>query len=207
MSLDRTAPVVVDAVSTTGATLTSEQLQRVPVGRTVSDTLYLAPGVSSSGTAGSANPSISGASGLDNQYVIDGANVTNMGYGAIGSYSIIFGSLGQATPFDFIQEVQVKTGGYEAEFGQATGGVVNVVTKSGTNELNGSAFVYGRPSGTESAYRHFQSINGSVQTISNRNIDGGLEGGFPILKNRLWLTIRICAWWILRRAAKKWQSS
>src|SRR6185436_7355758 len=62
---------------------------------------------------------------------------------------------------------------------------VNVVTKSGTNELNGSAFVYGRPSGTESAYRHFQSINGSVQTISNRTIDGGLEGGFPVLKNRL----------------------
>ena len=52
-----------------------------------------------------------------------------------GSYSIVFGSLGNGTPFDFIQEVQVKTGGYEAEFGQATGGVVNVVTKSGANEL------------------------------------------------------------------------
>ena len=58
--------------------------------------------------------------------MIDGVNVTNQGYGALGSYSIIFGSLGNATPFDFIQEVQVKTGGYEAEFGQSTGGVVNV---------------------------------------------------------------------------------
>jgi outer membrane receptor protein involved in Fe transport len=177
-SMDRTT-------TTTGATLTSEQLQRVPVGRTVSDTLYLAPGVSSSGSAGSANPSIGGGTGLDNQYVIDGANVTNMGYGAIGSYSIIFGSLGQATPFDFIQEVQVKTGGYEAEFGQATGGVVNVVTKSGTNELRGSAFAYGRPSGTEAAWRHFESINGSVQTNATRIFDGGVEGGFPILRNRV----------------------
>jgi outer membrane receptor for ferrienterochelin and colicin len=39
-----------------------------------------------------------------------------------------------------MQEVQVKTGGYEAEFGQSTGGVVNVVTKSGSNKLSGSAF-------------------------------------------------------------------
>ena len=104
---------------------------QVPVGRRVSDTLYMAPGVSTGGSVGTANPSISGGSGLENQYVIDGVNVTNQGYGALGSYSIVFGSLGNATPFDFVKEVQVKTGGYEAEFGQSTGGVVNVVTKSG----------------------------------------------------------------------------
>ena len=77
---------------------------------------------------------MAGGSGLDNQYVVDGVNITNPGYGALGSYSIVFGSLGNGTPFDFVQEVQVKTGGYEAEFGQAIGGVVNVVTKSGTND-------------------------------------------------------------------------
>ncbi|HXI28047.1 MAG TPA: carboxypeptidase regulatory-like domain-containing protein, partial [Vicinamibacterales bacterium] len=125
-------PVVDTASTTTGAVLSSDMFSQVPVGRRVSDTLYMAPGVSSSGSAGSANPSISGGSGLENQYVIDGVNVTNQGYGALGSYSIIFGSLGNATPFDFVKEVQVKTGGYEAEFGQATGGVVNVVTKSGS---------------------------------------------------------------------------
>ena len=76
--------------------------------------------------------------GLENQYVVDGVNITNAGYGALGSYSIVFGSLGNGTPYDFMQEVQVKTGGYEAEFGQSTGGVVNVVTKSGTNDLRGS---------------------------------------------------------------------
>ena len=117
--------------TTTGAVLSSDLLAKVPVGRRFSDALYLAPGVSSSGSAGRANPSISGGTGLDNQYVVDGVNVTNQGYGALGSYSIIFGSLGNATPFDFIKEIQVKTGGYEAEFGQSTGGVVNVITKSG----------------------------------------------------------------------------
>jgi hypothetical protein len=171
--------------TTTGQNISSEMLQRVPVGRNVASTLYLAPGVGSSGTAGVNNPSISGGSGLDNLYVIDGVNVTNQGYGALGSYSIVFGSLGNATPFDFIQEVQVKTGGYGAEFGQATGGIMNVITKSGSNTLAGSLFGYVRPTELESAWRHFESINGSVQTIRSRTWDAGAEGGFPLLRNRV----------------------
>ena len=129
------SPIIDTTSTTTGAVLSSEMISQVPVGRRVSDTLYMAPGVSTGGSVGRANPSISGGSGLENQYVIDGVNVTNQGYGALGSYSIVFGSLGNATPFDFVKEVQVKTGGYEAEFGQSTGGVVNVVTKSGTNDV------------------------------------------------------------------------
>src|SRR4030095_4089358 len=101
------------------------------------------------------------------------------------SYSIIFGSLGNATPFDFIDQVQVKTGGYEAEFGQATGGVVNVITKSGSNTLRGSAFGYLRPSALQNTPTQFQSINGSVQTERTRSHDGGAEGGFPGVKNKL----------------------
>jgi hypothetical protein len=64
-----------------GASLDSEFLSRVPVQRRVSDVVYLAPGVSSGGLVGEANPSISGASGLENQYVIDGVNISNSGYG------------------------------------------------------------------------------------------------------------------------------
>ncbi len=180
------APDVINTrTTTTGAILTSEMLEQVPVGRNVSATLYLAPGVSSSGTAGENNPSISGGTGLDNQYVIDGVNVTNQGYGALGSYSIVFGSLGNATPFDFIQEVQVKTGGYEAEFGQSIGGVVNVITKSGSNQLAGSVFGYVRPSDLEGDWRNYESVNGSVQTLASENWDAGVEGGFPILRERL----------------------
>ena len=145
------APPLIDSTSTTaGAVISSDLLERVPVGRRISDTLYLAPGVSSGGTVGQANPSVSGGSGLENQYVIDGVNVTNQGYGALGSYSIVFGSLGNATPFDFIKEVEVKTAGYEAEFGQSTGGVINVVTKSGSNQLRGSLFACDRPQAIES---------------------------------------------------------
>src|SRR5919109_1636878 len=76
------ASVVDTRSTTTGGVLSSELLARVPVGRRMTDALYLAPGVSSGGSVGRANPSISGSSGLDNQYVVDGVNVTNTGYGA-----------------------------------------------------------------------------------------------------------------------------
>jgi hypothetical protein len=179
------SPVIDTASTTTGAVINSEELSRLPVGRRISDTLYLAPGVSTSGSAGQANPSISGASGLENQYVIDGVNVTNQGYGALGSYSIVFGSLGNAIPYDFMQEVQVKTGGYEAEFGQATGGVVNVVTKSGSNLLKGSAFGYTRPSGTEGTWTQVTSPNGTINTAGTQQSDTGIEAGFPVVKDKV----------------------
>ena len=180
-----TTPVVDVSSTTVGATLTTSELAQIPVGRRVADVMYLAPGVSSSGMVGRMNPSISGASGLENQYVIDGTNVTNTGYGGLGSYSIVFGSLGNATPYDFVQEIQIKTGGYEAEYGQSTGGVVNVVTKSGTNAYRGSLFAYGQPRGIQGTYNQFQAANGSVSTVGASQSDAGVEFGGPAVKNRV----------------------
>ena len=180
------APTTLDTTSTTiGANLDSETLSRLPVGRRFSDTLYLAPGVSSGGNIGAANPSIEGASGLENEYVVDGVNITNGGYGALGSYSIVFGSLGNGTPYDFMQEVQVKTGGYEAEYGEATGGVINVVTKSGSNLLKGSGFAYAQPSRLESPYTTVQSVEGTVNTTGAQLSDAGATVGGPILRDHL----------------------
>ena len=73
------APVVDTSSTTTGAVIDSDTLTSLPVGRRFSDTLYLAPGVSSGGQIGTANPSMSGGSGLDNQFVIDGVNISNAG--------------------------------------------------------------------------------------------------------------------------------
>ena len=181
------SPVIDTSSTTIGANLDSELLNRVPVQRRFSDTLYLAPGVSSSGTAGAANPSVSGASGLENQYIIDGVNITDPGYGALGSYSIVFGSLGSATPFDFIKEVQVQTGGYAAEYGQATGGVVNVITKSGSNNFRGSGFAYFQPEQLEGTYETVFSSSRpeAVNVTGSRLSDAGLEIGGPIVRDRL----------------------
>ena len=179
------APTIDTSHTTIGANLDSATLSRLPVGRRFSDTLYLAPGVSTGGNVGVANPSIEGSSGLENQYVVDGVNITNGGYGALGSYSIVFGSLGNGTPYDFMQEVQVKTGGYEAEFGQATGGVINVVTKSGSNALKGSGFAYSRPHALESEYNTVQSVEGTVNRVASRLSDVGATVGGPVALNRL----------------------
>jgi hypothetical protein len=180
-----TSPVVDTSSTTIGATLDNQLLERVPIGRRFSDTLYMAPGVSTGGTIGSANPSVSGASGLENAYVVDGVNITNAGYGALGSYSIVFGSLGNGTPYDFMQEVQVKSGGYEAEYGQSTGGVVNVITKSGSNNFQGSLFGYSRPRQLESAWTNIQTPNGSVNTTGTQLNDVGAAIGGPVVHNKL----------------------
>ncbi len=126
---------------TSGTTFSSETVSALPLGRAFSSVVNLAPGVTSSGIDAN-NPSMSGSSGLENSYVIDGVNTTGTGYGANGSYSITYGSMGTGINTDFISEVQVKTFGMDAEFGGSTGGRVNAVTKTGDNTLRGQAFGY-----------------------------------------------------------------
>lgn len=179
------APVIDTSTTTVGAHLDTELLAHVPIGRRFSDTLTIAPGVSSGGGTGAANPSIAGGSGLENQYVVDGVNIGNTGFGALGSYSIIFGSLGNGVNYDFIKEVQVKSGGYEAEYGQATGGVVNVITKSGSNLFRGSVFGFSRPDGLEADFTGVQTENGTVNVTHTQVSDFGVEGGGPILRDKL----------------------
>ena len=79
--------------------------------------------------------SFSGSSSLENQYFVDGVNTTGLTFGTVGTPVIN----------DFIEEIEVITGGYNAEYGRATGGIVNVVTKTGSNEFKGSVFGYYQP--------------------------------------------------------------
>lgn len=179
-----TSPIVDTSSTTAGAVLDSQMLQRLPVGRRFTDTLYLVPGVSDSSGVGQANPSVSGGSGLENAYVVDGVNITNTGYGGVGSYSIVFNSLGSAVTTDFIKETQVKTAGFEAEYGQATGGVVNIVTKSGSNVFRGSGFGYFSPDAIQAEWRQIQSPNGTVNTTATSNFDAGAGAGGRIVLDR-----------------------
>jgi len=178
------SPTIDVTTTTVGSVINADLLQRVPIGRRFSDALYIAPGVVTSGV-GAANPSIAGGSGLENQYVVDGVNITNTGFGALGSYSIYHGSLGNGVTYDFVNEIQVKTAGYEAEYGQSTGGVVNVLTKSGTNDLRGNVFGYARPSNLESEFKQVQTENGAINTAGTQTSDAGFTVGGPIFPNRL----------------------
>jgi hypothetical protein len=182
----RTVAPVVDARSTTaGGVLDSDELLRLPVPHRMTSTLYMVPGVSNSSGTGDANPSIAGASGLDNHYVVDGVNITSTGHGGIGVYGPNLGSLGTGVTTDFIQETQVKTAGFEAEYGQTTGGVVNVITRSGSNTFHGSLFGYLRPSGLEGGWRQQQTKAGQVNTTRSQDLDAGISVAGPLLKDRL----------------------
>jgi hypothetical protein len=183
----REAPVIDIASTTTGNNLLTDVLNRLPVARSFTATLYLVPGVSDGGNVGAANPSIGGASGLDNTYIVDGVNITDEGFGGVGAFSRVYGSLGSGVTTDFIRETQVKTGGFEAEYGMATGGVVNIVTNSGTNAFHGSAFGYMLPAAFESSYRQLQTLFGTVNRQDTQSSDIGVSAGGALIKDEVFL--------------------
>ncbi len=144
------AATTVDTNATSvGASLQDTFYQSVPVGRNVASLFYVAPGATDSGGAGHSNPSISGASGLENLYVADGVNITDSAFGGLGVFTRNQGSIGSGINLSFIKEVNVKTGGFEPQYGQATGGVVQLVTKSGTNQYHGEIGLFAAPQGAE----------------------------------------------------------
>ena len=129
------APLIDLTSTTTGTNYTSKVIAKLPVARNYADIVRSNPGVfvDRGDTQGrSLALAIYGATSVENQWIIDGINTTN----------VIRGFQGKAINNEFVQEVEVKTGGYQAEYGRALGGVINVITKSGGNEFHGDAFVY-----------------------------------------------------------------
>src|SRR5262249_43332084 len=142
----------VDQASTAvGSNLNDQLYSNVPVARSVTSLFYIGPGANDSLGGGRANPSIAGGSALDNSYIADGVNITDSAFGGLGTFSRSYGSLGTGINTTFIKEVQVKTGGFEPQFGQSEGGIVNIITKSGGNEFHGGIFAYARPKAFEAA--------------------------------------------------------
>ncbi|MCL2659368.1 MAG: TonB-dependent receptor, partial [Acidobacteriaceae bacterium] len=179
--------------------LTDTFYNSVPMPRNVSAIFYAAPSVivgQVAGTPGqigpgSANPSIGGASGLDNLYVVDGVTITDQAFGSIGTYNRYHGSLGTGINLAFIKEVSVKTTAFEPEYGKATGGIVQIVTKSGGTSYHGAVAAYFGPgSWYASRYQFYQF--GFLQatppsTLSSPQYDAAIEfGGYvPGMKNQL----------------------
>lgn len=189
------APVVDVSSTTAGTTVEGEQLSQIPLSRRLTDVLYVAPGVSSGGRVGQANASIGGSSGLENYYSVDGVNITNTGFGGVGSYSSTFGSLGTALPYDFIEQIQVKTAGADAEYGEATGGIVNVITRSGANKMRGAVFAYAQTDAFEADWRQVQLEEGVVNTTATRATDVGFVLGGPVLQEKLFYFVALNPAW------------
>ncbi len=189
--------ITVDTESTAQASnLTDTFYQSVPMGRGVTGLFYAAPGVASGGGTGTANPSISGATGLENNYIADGVSITDGAFGGIGVYSRVYGSLSSGINLSFVKEVQVKTGGFEAQYGKSTGGIVQIVTKTGSNAFHGSVGGYFAPQqfeaqrlqvddfGLGTSQAHF-NLQGKILHQSNYDADAQLGGYVPGLKDHL----------------------
>ncbi|MEZ4307537.1 MAG: TonB-dependent receptor [Polyangiaceae bacterium] len=121
--------------------------------------------------------SINGTTSPENRYIVDGLAVNNPAYGIVGTPLSV----------EFVKEVSVIAGGYMPEYGRATGGVLNVVTQSGSNEFHGSAWVNVSPGALEGERKRFLAAGQAVRTDRNVDLihDFGVALGGPILKDKL----------------------
>lgn len=168
-------PLLDTTVSSTGSTITPQQIEDMPInGRNYLDLLQLVPGVAlnrQSDPAGDNATPILGERGGNTLYLIDGSpNRDNFNGGPSAQFNQ-----------DSIMEFQVVTGGYKAEFGHASGGVVNVVTKSGTNDWHGGVSAFYR----SSAFDSNDIPNTSKGAPFLNRWDPTLYAGGPVLKDRL----------------------
>jgi hypothetical protein len=170
-------PVVDTTTTAVGTNLDARAIQTLPTGRNYSSVVQITPGVSSDANPDNASQSsiaVYGSTGAENVFYIDGVNTTGTEYGFQG----------KELNFEFIQAVDVKTGGYEAEFGRSTGGIINVITKSGGNQFHGDVFGYFDNDSLQSKAEPVVATSGiSIGYIQQ---DYGIDLGGPLLKDKLW---------------------
>lgn len=127
-------PIDVSSVEST-TIMTAEQIARIPVARDATSVALLAPGTVRGDAAFGNLASFGGSSVAENQYFVNGFNITNTFRGL--NFTQV--------PFEAIAEQQVKTGGYGAEFGRSLGGVINQITKRGSNDFHAGGNVFYEP--------------------------------------------------------------
>jgi hypothetical protein len=177
------APVVNVGSAESGAVVSKEFISSIPIARGFEQVAAVAP----TARADFYGVSFAGAQSPENQYIVDGLNTTDPTF---GTRTTLNGPPALRT--NFLEEIDVKTGSFSAEYGRATGGILNAVLKSGSNEYHGSVFSAFTPSflvepkgiavgsaGEALAYRSTPS-NGTYA------LDLGFELGGPILKDKLW---------------------
>jgi hypothetical protein len=167
-----------------------EMISKLPVGRDFTSVVNITAGVNDEAIGG--GTMVDGASSSENMYFVDGVDTTNM-------YT---GDTSQRVLMEFVEEVQVKTSGYEAEHGGAMGGVINVITRSGGNEFHGEVTGYFRSDELQALpgiypewFYHVMRIN-PVDDKTLERVDYpednwtqyeiGLGLGGYILKDKLW---------------------
>jgi outer membrane receptor protein involved in Fe transport len=181
-------PTVDVGSSTTGVTVSNEFVNRIAlnspsskgaVSRSFESLAEVAPGAN----ADQYGVSISGTTSPENQYVVDGLSVNNPAFGIIGT----------ALSVEFVKEVNVITGGYMPEYGRATGGYLDVVTKSGGNAFHGSVFFSLTPGIMDGPRTPVVRAGSTISTTTALSSlrDFGAEVGGPLVRDKLWFYVGI----------------
>jgi hypothetical protein len=183
-------------IDTTGTTIehniTAEEFDRLPKARSFQSLALASPSVNTGELEGGFQ--VNGASGAENQFNIDGVSTT----------SLINGKSRQNAVFEILQEVQVKTGGIDAEYGGALGGVISAITKSGGNAFHGDAHYYYSGSSLNSAPNRRLLMDPSSERFAthvqdtkwpdHNNEIGGSLGGY-LIKNKLFFFSALSPTW------------
>src|SRR3954470_14314209 len=178
--ISASTPSVETTRSQMSATISEVAIANLPVnGRNFIDFALLTPGVTRDVRTG--DISFAGQRGTLNSLVVDGADNNNTFFGQT------LGRTGSGrAPYQFsqdaVQEFQVNSSAYSAEYGRAGGAVINVVTKSGTNELHGSAFEFYRDKALN-ANNAINELNSRPKSPYHYNQFGGTVGG-PLRRNK-----------------------
>jgi hypothetical protein len=177
------SPLIDVKQNAAGANIQAETIERIPRARNFTSLVTSAPAVTDESR--NRGIQIDGASGADNRFMIDGVDTTDLR----------FGTSGKTLANDFVQEVQVKSSGYNAEYRAAIGGVISAITKSGSNLFHGSGGVYYRnqdllgdvrpslrlvPSNTTAAEYFTAPVDAFTDT------EPVFELGGPLMPNRIW---------------------
>ena len=176
------APVVDVSTTTGGSNYGSSVIDRLPVGRNYTDIVKSNPGVSQDRAdrqGRAAALTVYGSTSAENSFIIDGVDTTN----------VIRGLQGKVINNEFIEEVEVKTDSYRAEYGNATGGIINVITKSGGNDFRGSVFGRYNSAGLRAdevfTANDSDTFTGTLTPGEEKWDYGANLGGF-FLKDRVW---------------------
>ncbi|MCX6581742.1 MAG: TonB-dependent receptor [Candidatus Aminicenantes bacterium] len=166
------APTVDRQTTTKTANLDIQFLEYIPALRTLGSYLNITPGAN--------NDSVHGGSVRDTSYNLDGLNLSDP---VVGGQGVFFG-------LDIMEEISVESGGLAAEYGQARGAVLNIVSKSGGNKLSGTASVYYRAQKLQSDNTKGTPLEGA-KTGYKYEVEPGISIGGPLAKDKLWFFLSL----------------
>ncbi len=194
LEVEATVPLVETSSNVLGGTFESKDVLELPInGRDYTRLLIMVPGANGEPNGGGDSPgsfglfSVNGNRGRANNFLLDGTDM-NDGYRNLPAINQggVFGTPGTVLPIEAIAETRILSN-FEPEYGRNSGSVVNIVTKSGTNELHGSLFEYFRNDRLNA--RNFFNFardqnNNAIPKDSFRNNQFGAAAGGPLVKDK-----------------------